>query len=113
MPQKANTIRAIQVDGGSEFRVAFEVERQRRNIKLFVLSPRSLRLNQCVARRTHTEEFYEVARSSFDIAELRGELLEWEQLYDAIRPRQTLSYLIPLNFPEQWKETQRKMVKRH
>ena len=55
-------LRAIQVDGGSEFEAVFEQECQRRNIKLFVLPPRSPKLNGCVERahRTHTEEFYEV-----------------------------------------------------
>jgi len=54
-------IRAIQVDGGSEFQDVFEEECQRRGIKLFVLPPRSPKLNGHVerAQRTHTEEFYE------------------------------------------------------
>ena len=34
-------IRAIQVDGGSEFEAVFEEECQRHNIKLFILPPRS------------------------------------------------------------------------
>ena len=38
-------IRAIQVDGGSEFQDALEEECQRRGIKLFVLPPRSPKLN--------------------------------------------------------------------
>ena len=36
-------IKAIQVDGGSEFQDAFERECQKRGIKLFVLPPRSPR----------------------------------------------------------------------
>ncbi len=32
------------------------------------------------------EEFYEVTDSSFELSELREELLEWEQVYNAIRP---------------------------
>ena len=55
-------VRAIQVDGGSEFQAAFEAACQARGIRLFVLPPRSPKLNGCVqrAQRTHTEEFYEV-----------------------------------------------------
>ncbi len=34
-------VKAIQVDGGSEFEAIFEGECQRRGIKLFVLPPRS------------------------------------------------------------------------
>jgi len=103
-------LRAIQVDGGSEFEAIFEEECQRRNIRLFVLPPRSPKLNGYVERahRTHTEEFYEVTESSFDIAELRAQLLEWERTYNAIRPHQSLGYLTPLKFLEEWKENQRK-----
>jgi len=109
------TIRAIQVDGGSEFEAVFEGECQRRNIKLFVLPPRSPKLNGCVERahRTHTEEFYEVTESSFDLPELRDELLEWERTYNTIRPHQALGYMTPLKFLEQWKETQRREVMCH
>jgi len=39
------TIRAIQVDGDSEFEAVFEEECLRRDIKLFVLPPRSPKLN--------------------------------------------------------------------
>ena len=109
------TIRAIQVDGGSEFEAAFEEECQTRGIKLFVLPPRSPKLNGYVERahRTHTEEFYEVTESCFDLPELKDELLEWEQVYNTKRPHQALGYLTPLKFLEQWKENQREEVMCH
>jgi putative transposase len=96
-------IKAIQVDGGSEFESVFEEECQKRGIKMFVLPPRSPKLNGGVERahRTHTEEFYEVTDSSFDLAELRQELLEWETIYNTVRPHQALDYLTPLKFLEQ------------
>jgi len=109
------TIRGIQVDGGSEFEEVFEEECQRRNIRLFVLPPRSPKLNGCVERahRTHTEEFYEVTESSFDLPEIRKGLLEWEQVYNTVRPHQALGYMTPLKFLEQWKEKQGKEVMCH
>ena len=99
-------VRAIQVDGGAEFEAIFEEECQRRDIKLFVLPPRSPKLNGGVERahRTHTEEFYEVTESSFDLSELKDELLEWEGVYNTVRPHQALGYVTPLKFLEQWKE---------
>jgi len=108
-------VRAIQVDGGAEFEAQFEVECQRRDIKLFILPPRSPELNGYVERahRTHTEEFYEVTDSSFDIAELRAELMRWEETYNRLRPHQALDYLTPLEFIEQWQEKQRKEVMCH
>ena len=54
-------IKAIQVDGGSEFQASFETACQEKGIKLFVLPPHSPKLNGYVERahRTHLEEFCE------------------------------------------------------
>ena len=99
-------LKAIQVDGGAEFEALFEEECQRRGIRLFVLPPRSPKLNGGVERahRTHTEEFYEVTDSTFEIAELSEELLEWERIYNTVRPHQALGYLTPLKFLEKQRE---------
>jgi transposase InsO family protein len=95
--------------GERSLRRCFEEECQRRNIKLFV-SPRSPRLNGQVERahRTHREEFYELTGCSFELGELREELLGWEQTYNTIRPHQALGYLTPQQFLQQWKHRQRK-----
>ena len=71
--------------------------------KLFVLPPRSPKLNGGVERahRTHTEEFYEVTDSSFELSELRQELLGRERVYNTIRPHQALGYLTPMKFLKQ------------
>ncbi len=91
-------IRAIQVDGGSEFESIFEQECQKRGVRLFVLPPRSPKLNGAVERanRTHTEEFYEITDSSFELADLRPKLLQWENICNTFRPNQALGYLTPL-----------------
>jgi putative transposase len=98
-----NQIQSIQIDGGSEFQSVFEEECQCRHIKLFVLPPRSPKLNGGVERanRTHTEEFYEVTDSTFDLADLRPKLLEWEHVCNTVRPNQALNYLTPAEFLEQ------------
>jgi putative transposase len=93
-------IKAIQVDGGSEFEALFEAECEKQAIRLFVLPPRSPKLNGGVERahRTHTEEFYEVTDSSFELSDIRRELREWEQVYNTIRPHQALGYLTPKKY---------------
>jgi len=103
-------IKVIQVDGGSEFQDAFEEKCQRRGIKLFVLLPLSPKLNGHVerAQRTHTEEFYEVTDTSFEIAELNQALLEWEGVYNTVRPDQTLGYLTPKEFLKLHQQNKRK-----
>ncbi len=54
---------AVQVDGGSEFVAEFEEFCRQRNIRLFLLPPRSPKLNGCVERfqRTHQDDFYSCA----------------------------------------------------
>jgi len=104
-------VKAIQVDGGAEYEALFETACQRRGMKLFVLPPRSPKLNGGVERahRTHTEEFYEVTDSTFEVADLRQSLLQWELKYNTVRPHQALGYLTPFKFLEQ----QRKEVGCH
>lgn len=95
-------IKAIQVDGGSEFQDVFEETCKKHGINLFVLPPRSPKLNGHVerAQRTHTEEFYELTDTSFDMKELNQSLLKWEIIYNTVRPHQSLHYLTPKQFLE-------------
>jgi putative transposase len=93
-------VKSIQIDGGSEFFSEFEDECQRRGILLFVLPPKSPKLNGRVERanRTHTEEFYEVSPCRWTVSELNQQLLEWEKTYNLIRPHQALGYLTPAEY---------------
>jgi putative transposase len=93
-------IRALQVDGGSEFAAEFEQACQRRGLLLFVLPPRSPKLNGAVERanRTHREEFYQVTACSLQINKLNRELRQWEKIYNTVRPHQSLGYLTPRQF---------------
>jgi transposase InsO family protein len=93
-------LRALQVDGGGEFAAVFEQECERRQISLFLLPPRSPKLNGHVerAQRTHTEEFYECYDGELEWAALRAALREWEHTYNHVRPHQALGYLTPAEF---------------
>jgi putative transposase len=97
-------IRALQVDGGSEFAAEFEQACQRHGLRLFVLPPRSPKLNGAVerAQRTHSEEFYQVTPHALDMPTLNRELREWEKTYNTVRPHQALGYLTPQEFLQQW-----------
>lgn len=93
-------IKAIQVDGGSEFYAEFENACKDKGIKLFVLPPKSPKLNGSVERanRTHTEEFYEVNDCSWTVSELNEQLRQWEHTYNCIRPHHSLGKITPLQF---------------
>ena len=105
-------IRAIQVDGGSEFAAEFELGCQERKIPLFVLPPKSPKLNGHVerAQRTHTEEFYEVQADRLDwtVAGLNEQLKEWERVYNEVRPHQSLGYLTPAQWLKKHEEERQK-----
>ena len=93
-------IRALQVDGGSEFAAEFEQACQQRGLHLFVLPPRSPKLDGAVERAncTHTEEFYQVTPCSLEMKKLNRELRQWEKIYNTVRPHQSLGYLTPRQF---------------
>ncbi len=102
--------RALQVDSGSEFAAEFEQACHQRGLRLFVLPPRSPKLNGAVERanRTHTEEFYQVTACSSEMKKLNRELRHWEKIYNTVRPHQSLGCLTPQQFllraPSQRKE---------
>jgi putative transposase len=103
-------VAALQVDGGSEFAAEFEQACQQKEIPLFVLPPKSPKLNAHVERshRTHNEEFYQVQADSTDVARLNQQLRCWEHTYNQIRPHQSLAYLTPLEFLRRCKQSLRK-----
>ena len=92
-------VRAIQVDGGSEFMAEFEETCQRLGIELFVLPPRSPKLNGHVERmqRTFKDEFYTRPLPS-RIPELQRELDAYLDYYNLERPHRALNGLAPLEF---------------
>jgi transposase InsO family protein len=102
-------IKAIQIDGGSEFKKFFEEECEKRDIMLFELPPRSPKLNGHVERanRTHREEFYEVEEVDLSIEEHNRQLEHWQYVYNHIRPHQALDYLTPNEYYQLWLKNQK------
>ncbi len=103
-------VKALQVDGGSEFAAEFELACQQKQLPLFVLPPKSPKLNGHVERahRTHNEEFYEVHAETDQLPALNRQLRRWENIYNRVRPHQALAYLTPLEFLRQYKRKQGK-----
>lgn len=102
------TVKGIQVDNGSEFMAEFEESCQAKQIRLFVLPPRSPKLNGAVerAQRTHTEEHWELSTCDTEVEPMRKDLRGWEHTYNTIRPHQALGYLTPLEYVTLWKQQQ-------
>ena len=99
-------VRAVQVDGGSEFMAQFESACQQLGIHLFVLPPRSPKLNGHVerAQRTHREEFYEVTDLPDSLHDINVLLTRWERTHNTYRPHQSLGYLTPASWLAQTSE---------
>jgi len=93
-------IRAIQVDGGSEFMAEFEELCQVKEIPLYVLPPRSPKLNGHVERsqRTHATEFYDVTTADPSVVGYAPALADYECIYNIVRPHQALGYRTPAQF---------------
>ena len=102
-------IKAIQIDGGSEFKKDFEEAVRKRGILLFVIPPHSPKLNSHVERanRTHREEFYEVETIGHTMEEHNQQRERWEHTGNYIRPHQGLDYLTPAEYYQLWLESQR------
>jgi putative transposase len=71
-------VKAIQVDGGSEYQAEFEQACAERGVQLFILPPRSPKLNGCVERahRTHQEEFYQLYDGPLDLGVLFQDIID-------------------------------------
>lgn len=107
-------IKAIQIDGGSEFMDQFEEACRRAKIMLFVNPPRRPQINGGVERsnRTHREEFYEVEDVSLDCGEHNQQLAKYEYDHNYIRPHWALELKTPYEYYVQWKKTHKTQVSR-
>jgi putative transposase len=107
-------IKAIQIDGGSEFKDQFEEACRSLEIELFVNPPRCPEMNGGVERtnRTSREEFYEVEDLALVTEELNRQLEAWEYTYNYVRPHETLDYLTPNEYYRRWKKIQKSQVLR-
>jgi len=68
------------------------------------LPPLSPKLNGAFerAQRTHTEKFYQVTNCSLEMAALNREPREWGKPYNTVRSNQSLGYLTPAQYLQQW-----------
>ena len=100
-------VRAIQIDGGSEFKDQFEVACQKLKIPLYVNPPRCPELNGHIERanRTSREEFYEVQDLELSVEGLNRQLDQYAYEFNYIRPHQALDYRTPYEYLQQWKRS--------
>ena len=93
-------IEALQVDGGSEFKAHFEQACEQLKLPLFVLPPRSPKLNGKVERAhgTWRYEVYAAHHWPWPLAPLRAWLREQQHIYNFVRPHQALGQMPPADY---------------
>jgi transposase InsO family protein len=94
------TVKAIQIDGGSEFMAEFEQACATRGIDLFVLPPRSPELNGAVERCNGAwrYEFYACRDLPLTIPEIAKHVDAFQNLYNTYRPHRALAGLTPKQY---------------
>jgi transposase InsO family protein len=90
-------VKAIQIDGGSEFMAQFELACAAKAIPLYVLPPRSPKLNGAVERCNGAwrYEFYAVADLPDDIDKIAEHVDAFQHLYNHFRPHGALDGKTP------------------
>lgn len=93
-------ISALQVDGGSEFMAGFETACQAKQLELFVLPPKSPKLNGAVERANGSwrYEFYAVYDLPDTLAALNPLIDSFQHLYNHHRPHGALHGLTPAQY---------------
>ncbi len=93
-------VEAIQVDGGSEFMAQFEEACENKKIQLFLLPPKSPKLNGAVERCNGAwrYEFYETYDLPKSVEALNPILNSFQHLYNHHRPHGALAGLTPKQY---------------
>lgn len=100
LKQMPDPVKAIQIDGGSEFMAEFEQACADKNLPLYVLPPRSPKLNGAVERCNGAwrYEFYACADLPMRIDKI-GQLVEaFQHLYNHHRPHGALAGKTPAEY---------------
>ena len=100
-------VKAIQVDGGSEFMAEFETACQAKGVALYVLPPRRPQMNGAVERCNGAwrYEFYETYDLPSAVNELNPILDSYQHLYNHHRPHGALAGMTPAQYLAQHSAT--------
>jgi putative transposase len=93
-------VKAIQVDGGSEFMAEFEAACQAKGLALYVLPPRSPQMNGAVERCNGAwrYEFYQTYDLPSAVEDLNPILDSYQHLYNHHRPHGALAGKTPAQY---------------
>lgn len=97
-------IKNIQTDNGSEFLKYFDRLCKRLNLPHYFIYPRQPKQNTYVeiSHGADQREFYEQGNICCSMDLMKKKLLEWEYVWNNIRPHQSLNYLTPNEYLDKY-----------
>lgn len=97
-------VRAVQTDNGSEFLREFDRLCRERGIPHFFIYPRTPKQNTYVeiSHGADKKEFYQQGNACSDRARMNEKLMEWQGVWNTVRPHTSLNYLTPQEYFEKW-----------
>jgi len=102
------TLVALQTDNGNEFLKHFDQATEEKLITHYFSHPYCPKENAHVERKIQTTKYELWAyREGYSVEELNRVVDQWNFTYNHVRPHQSLGYLTPVEFLDQWKETSR------
>lgn len=97
-------IKNIQTDNGSEFLGEFDKLCQQLNIPHYFIYPRHPKQNTYVetSHSADEKEFYQQGNVSPLLEVMQTRILEWQNVWNKIRPHESLDYLTPEAYYHKW-----------
>ena len=97
-------IKNIQTDNGSEFLKYFDQLCKRLNLPHYFIYARQPKQNTYVeiSHGADQREFYEQGNICCSMDLMKKKLLEWEYVWNSIRPHQSLNYLTPNEYLDKY-----------
>lgn len=97
-------IKNIQTDNGSEFLKEFDKLCQKLNIPHYFIYPRQPKQNTYVetSHSADEKEFYQQGNISSSLEVMQIKLIEWQNIWNKIRPHESLNYLTPEAYYHKW-----------
>lgn len=100
-------VKAIQTDNGSTFQKYFAKYCEEENIPHYFIYPRSPKQNSYVesSHRADEFEFYRQGNVSSNLEVMRKRVKEWQDVWNNIRPHESLNYLTPSAYLEKYQKS--------
>ena len=99
-------VKALQSDNGSEFEGFFDSMLRKRKIPHYHTYPNCPKQNSIVERSIQTDiyEFYRQGNLVSGVKKQNEKLSRWNDIYNNVRPHQSLDYLTPNEYYKKWKK---------